>query len=125
METSRSAEQILKTYPADVQALAEKARRLLLKLLPGAEETADPSASVLSYGYGPGYRGMICTLILSKAGVKLGFVRGSELDDPSGLLEGSGKKHKYIQLNTAQDLKRPGLEQLIKVAHDAWKQRNG
>ena len=124
MQTSRSPEQILKSYSADVQALVDKARRLLLKLLPGAEETADSSASVLSYGYGPGYRGMICTLILSKSGVKLGFVRGAELPDSSGLLEGSGKKHKYVQLKTPADLDRPGVKELIKAGHAAWKQRN-
>ena len=123
--TSRSAEEILKPYPADVQALTNQARRLLLKLLPGAEESADPSAAVLSYGYGPGYRGMICTLILGKSGVKLGFVRGAELNDPNGLLGGSGKTHKYVQLHAASDLNGPALKQLIKIAHAAWQQRNG
>src|SRR6266576_5403766 len=122
--TSRSAEEILKPYPDDVQALTNKARRWLLKSLPGAEESVDPSAAVLSYGYGPGYRGMVCTLILSKSGVKLGFVRGAELNDPSGLLEGSGKTHKYVQLHAASDLNSAGLKQLIKAAHTAWQQRN-
>ncbi|HMG72160.1 MAG TPA: DUF1801 domain-containing protein [Pyrinomonadaceae bacterium] len=123
--TSRSAEEVLKPYPADVQALTNKARRMLLKSLAGAEETVDPSAAVLSYGYGPGYRGMVCTLILSKSGVKIGFVRGAELADPSGLLEGAGKTHKYVQLRTASDLNGPALKQLIKTARVAWQQRNG
>jgi hypothetical protein len=51
MKKSRSAEEVVQSCPPDVQALADKARRLLLKLLPGAEETVDPTASVLSYGY--------------------------------------------------------------------------
>jgi hypothetical protein len=108
-----------------VQALANQARRALLKLLTGAEESVDPSAAVLSYGYGPGYRGMVCTLILSKSGVKLGFVRGTEINDPNGLLEGSGKTHKYVQLHTASDLNGLGLKQLIKAARLAWQRRNG
>jgi len=124
MTKSRSAEDVLQSCPPDVQVLADKARRLLLKLLPKAEETVDPTASVLSYGYGPGYRGMICTLLLSKSGVKIGLVGGAELADPNGLLEGSGKKHKYIQLKMASDLNRPGVKQLIKAAHAAWRQRN-
>ena|SRR2546421_7732907 len=124
MKKSRSAQEVLKPYPSDVQALAGKARRLLLKLLPGAEERADSSAPVLSYAYGPGYRGMVCTLILSKSGVKLGLVRGAELADPEGLLEGSGKVHKYVQLHRASQLNRPGVHKLIKAAHAAWQQRN-
>ena len=122
--TSRSAEEILKPYSDDVHALNNKARRLLLTLLPGAEESVDPSAAVVSYGYGPGYRGMVSTLILSKTGAKIGFVRGTELNDPSGLLAGSGKTHKYVQLRTASDLNRPALDQLIKTAHAAWQERN-
>jgi hypothetical protein len=124
MKKSRSPEDVLQSCPPEVQALAEKARRLLLKLLSGAEETADPTQSILSYGYGPGYRGMVCTLLLSKSGVKIGIVNGAELSDPSGLLEGTGKKHKYIQLKTAADLNRSGVKELIAAAHAAWRQRN-
>jgi hypothetical protein len=123
-EKTRSVEELLKSYPSDVQALAGKARRLLLNLLPGADERADSSAPVLGYSYGPGYRGMVCTLILSKSGVKLGLVRGAELTDPRGLLEGSGKVHKYVQLRKASDLNRPGVKGLVKAAHAAWQQRN-
>lgn len=123
MKKPRSADEVLQLCPPDAQVLADKARRLLLKLLPEAEETVDPTASVLSYGYGPGYRGMICTLLLSKSGVKIGFVHGAELADPAGILEGSGKKHKYIQLKTASDLNRAGVKQLIEAAYAARRQR--
>jgi hypothetical protein len=124
MKKSRSAEDVLQACSPEAQVLADKARRLLLKLLPDAEETVDPTAAVLSYGYGPGYRGMICTLLLSKTGVKIGLVNGAELADPAGLLEGAGKKHKYIQLKTASDLNRPAVKQLVEAAHAAWRQRN-
>ena len=124
MKKSRSVEKLLGSYPSDVQALAQRARGLLLKLLPGVQEGASSSAPVLAYGYGPGYRGMVCTLILSKTGVKLGLVRGAELSDPNGLLEGSGKVHRYIQLRTESDLDRAAVKQLVKAAHTAWKQRN-
>src|SRR6185295_11842635 len=124
MKKSRNAEDVLGAFPSDVQSLAREARGLLLKLLPGAEETVDPTAAVLSYGYGSGYRGMICTLLLSKSGVKIGFVGGAALADPNKLLEGSGKKHKYIQLHTTSDLSRSGITQLIEAAYAAWQQRN-
>ena len=124
MKKSRNAEDVLAAFPSEVQELAREASSLLLKLLPNAEETVDPTAAVLSYGYGPGYRGMVCTVLLSKSGVKVGFVGGAELADPNGLLEGSGKKHKYVQLHKASDLSRPGMKQLIKAAYAAWQQRN-
>jgi len=94
-------------YPPAVQAVAAGARRLIRRLLRGVEEGADVKAAIVGYGYGPGYRGTVCTLILSKSGVKVGLTRGSELDDPRGLLEGAGKVHRYIQLETPADLDRP------------------
>jgi hypothetical protein len=124
MKPVRSADDLLKSYSSELQALVNKARQLLLQSLPGASEEVDATAPVLSYGYGPNYRDMICTLILSKSGVKLGFVNGAKLEDPKGLLEGSGKVHKYVQLHKPSDLNRSGLKQLIKSAHSAWKQRN-
>ena len=120
MKRSRTVEQLLKGYPTDVQALAEAARKAVRKWLPGVEEEADGSAPVIGYGYGPGYGGVVCTLILSKSGVKLGLVRGGELPDPRELLEGSGKVHRYIQLSAPSDLRKPGVGELVKAAHAAW-----
>ena len=68
MTASRTVEDLLERYPPGVQALAAEARRALRRWLPGVEEAADASALVIGYGYGPGYRGIVCTLILSKSG---------------------------------------------------------
>lgn len=115
----RTVKSLIESYPEDVQALASKAKQFVQKLLPKLEEHVDPSAPVIAYGYGTGYRGMVCTLILSKSGVKLGLVRGSEFPDPHQLMEGSGKVHRYVQLHTAADLRKAGLKQLIEAAHNA------
>jgi hypothetical protein len=123
MATTRSVDTLLNRYPDTVQRLAAGARQLIRRVLPKAEERADSSAPVIAYGYGPGYRGMVCTLILSKSGVKLGLVRGGELADPHGLLAGSGRVHRYIALRTREDLRRPGVSDLIKATHAAWRKR--
>jgi hypothetical protein len=121
--SSSPASKLLARYPDDVQALALEATRLIRRLLPDVEEGADSTAGLIAFGYGPGYKGMVCTLILSKAGVKIGLVRGSELDDPRGLLAGSGKVHRYIQMKSAADLRRPGVSALIKATYAAWRKR--
>jgi len=121
--SSSPASKLLARYPDEVQSLALEATRLIIRLLPGVEESADSSAGLISFGYGPGYKGMVCTLILSKTGVKVGLVRGSELDDPRGLLAGSGKVHRYIQMKSTADLRRPGVSALIKATYAAWRER--
>jgi hypothetical protein len=120
---ANTAEGLLASYPPDTQALALQARRVLVRGLPGAEESVDLPARMIGYSYGPGYRGMVCTLIPSRAGVKIGFYRGSELPDPDRLLRGTGKVHRHVPLATAADLRRPGLKGLLAAARAACRAR--
>jgi hypothetical protein len=106
-----------------VRNLALKARELVLQTVPNAIEMIDRSARVIGYGYGSGYKDMICSLVMSKTGVKVGIARGTELPDPHHLLQGAGKVHRHVHLKTVADLKHPGLKQLLEAALAAWKQR--
>ena len=125
MATSSSSpvDKLIARYPPGVQALAKTARQLIKRQLPRVTESADPKIGLLGYGYGPGYKGTVCTLLLSKSGVKIGLVRGSELDDPHGLLEGAGKVHRSVAVKSAADLDRPGVADLIAATYAAWKAR--
>jgi hypothetical protein len=116
-------EALLASYPSQVRALARAARAFIRRRLPAAEEYVDAPARIVGYGYGAGYKGLICTLILSKTGVKLGLVGGAALPDPGRLLEGTGKSHRHVPLKAASDLRRPGLEKLVQTAFDAWRER--
>jgi hypothetical protein len=60
---------------------------------------------------------------LSKKGIKLGLVGGATLPDPRGLLEGSGKVHRYVQLSKPADLKKVGLKTLVNAARGACQKR--
>jgi hypothetical protein len=44
------------------------------------------------------------------------FYRGRELDDGSGLLEGSGKDSRFITLRTAADAERPAVKRIVRKA---------
>jgi hypothetical protein len=116
MTNLNNVESFLAAYPPQVQEIAEAARGFLNEVLPGAEESVDESARLLAYSYGPGYKGLVCTLIMSQKGVKLGINKGAELPDPEKLLEGSGKVHKYVQLRRAADLEQAGLRELLEEA---------
>ncbi len=118
------ADAFLAAYPDGVRELADAARKALAKALPGATEGVDKPAKMLSYSYGPGYKGFVCTLLLSKTGVKLGIFRGSELPDPAGLMQGAGKVHRHVQLRTAADLERAELKGLLAAALAAFRARS-
>ena len=44
------------------------------------------------------------------------FYRGRDLDDDSGLLEGSGKDSRFITLRSPADAERPAVKKLVKKA---------
>jgi hypothetical protein len=111
-----TVEEFLARYPANVNELANAVRAFVRTTLPDAEETLDESGRVVGYAVGAGYAGLVCTIIPSKTGVKLGIVRGAELPDPRRLLDGSGKRHRYIEFATPDDVGRPGIEALLRAA---------
>lgn len=123
MSTSKDIDAFLARYPDAVRDTATAARQLLKAHLPDVAESLDESARLLGYSYAPGYKGLVCTLIMSQTGVKLGIFRGSELPDPKGLMAGEGKVHRHVQLRSAADANKPGLSQLLEAALAAWQRR--
>ncbi len=53
-----------------------------------------------------------------KAHVNVGFFRGAEINDPSGLLEGTGKYMRHVKLRPGVAVDEPALTQLIITAYD-------
>ena len=103
-------------YPAVVPDLARRLRELIRSTLPDAREELDRPGRVIGYSYGPGYAGLVCTIILSKKAVKLGVVGSASMTDPANLLEGAGKRHRYVAFAQASDFERPGIRDLLRAA---------
>jgi hypothetical protein len=110
-------------YPASVQTLAPELRKLVMAAVPAAVEQVDAADGIVAYGFAPGYKALVCTLIFSKSEIKLGFYRGSELDDPDRLLQGAGKVHKYVPIREAAGLGSAGLRKLLRQAVARAKER--
>ena len=58
-----------------------------------------------------------------KAHVNVGFFRGAELEDPMGLLEGTGKYMRHVKLRPDVDIDAKALIKLIKSAYTDMKRR--
>ena len=123
--TSTEAELLVEQYDAGIQELINAARSTIRAAFPGAAEAADPKARLLGYSYGPGYKGMVATLILSKQGVKIGIPFGASLPDPAGLLAGEGKVHRHVAVTAPAQLKGAALKALLKKSLIAWRERTG
>ena len=109
----------LAAYPEAALGL----REIVRAALPNAREMLDLPDRVVGYGFGDGYADLICTIIPSKTGVKLGVTRGAELADPDGLLEGAGKRHRYVAIAPGATVDAAAITRLLHAAVDAWSLR--
>lgn len=58
-----------------------------------------------------------------RAHVNVGFFRGAELSDPSGLLEGTGKFMRHVKLRPEREVDAAALTKLIEMAYTDMKRR--
>lgn len=114
---------ILSKYEERISVLGFQLRDFLLRELKAIIEYPDGPANIIGYGYGPGYKDLICTIIPSKKGIKLGFYKGTELPDPQKLLTGTGKVHKYVEIKSEKDIKNPAVKKLLTAALKAHDRR--
>ena len=96
--------------------LAQELRALVKAVVPEAIECIKWGVPVYESG------GVICSLRKGKGYLALQFGRiGTELDDPEGLLEGSGKQMRHVKIRTHADIKRHWFTawlQQAAVAHE-------
>lgn len=60
-----------------------------------------------------------------KAHVNVGFFRGAEISDPTGLLEGTGKFMRHVKLRPKHAVNARALMNLIETAYIDMKRRQG
>jgi len=121
---TRTLKDLLAPFPRDVQSLARATRALMLELLPKVEESVDRTGPYITYGYAPGYKGVVGYITVNQKGVKLGVAGGASLPDPKKLLQGSGKSNRHVVISAPEDLQTPGLRQLVRAALAAWKKEH-
>lgn len=108
-------EEILKPAIAKIRAVANRLRRLVLAEVPEAEEAGYPGWRLIGYR-APSY---FCFVAPLDDHVRLGFEHGAKLDDPDGLLEGSGKQVRYVVVRPGVAPDAAALRALIRRAHEA------
>lgn len=122
MNSSLTVTDFLSRYPTHVAERALQLREVIRAALPTIKEEVDESAKMIAYSYGTSYRDLICVLIPSQKGLKLGFNRGTQLADPHQLLEGSGKISRYVVIDPELGITTPAITQLLNAALQLYRQ---
>jgi Domain of unknown function (DU1801) len=112
----------LKKLPPGVRSIVQAARRTVKTAAPNAKETTSQSGPPRSTSYmwklarysldGRDVVGIGAF----RAHAALVLYRGRELDDGSGLLQGSGKNARFITLRAPADAARPAVARMVRKA---------
>ena len=86
-------------------------RRLIRSIDPGVVEAIKWNRPCYANA-----RGLYCYLHSTKSYATLGFQRGASLDDPAGLLEGTGKDMRHIKFDRDRSPGDPAVRSLIRQA---------
>ncbi len=106
--------------PPALQSLYPEIRATVLNAYPESNELLyHTHALSLVYSVSDRLKHAFCHIAVYTHHINLGFNQGTKLDDPSGLLKGTGGKIRHIQISSSTDLKNPALESLVTeaVAH--------
>lgn len=108
-------DRFLEGYTPDIRDLTHQVRALIASIAPGADENLKVGWQVIWYGFGPKMPDQFAVVMPTRNHVGLGFAYGSELPDPKGKLEGSGKRMRHVKLRTRADVSDPALAALIRA----------
>jgi len=105
-------------YTPEIAALAEEALARMRARLPGAVELVYDNYNALAIGFGPTERASdaIFSIALFPRWASLFFLQGANLPDPKKLLKGKGTKVRHVVLESAADLDKPAVRDLITCA---------
>ncbi|MEE3370085.1 MAG: DUF1801 domain-containing protein [Planctomycetota bacterium] len=102
-----------------VASLAAELRTLIQKAIPTASECIKWGVPVYEQN------GPVCSLRKAKDYVALQFhLSGTQLDDPDGLLEGSGKNMRHVKIHAKGKIRKRRFTAWIKQAAKANQQQH-
>jgi hypothetical protein len=111
----------LRPYDRTIQDLALKLRELVLGEMGPCFENIYDAYNAVAIGYGFSDRlgdGVFHVAVYPKH-VNLGFNHGATLDDPMGILKGTGKRIRHITISTGADLARPEIRAYLRRARQS------
>lgn len=113
---NQAVEQFLASLPGEVEPIARALRTRIRELVPDAVEQQHGGWKVIGYSRDGSMKSTICAIAPHSKHVNLQFFRGTELKDPQGLLEGTGKNARHVKLRTSADVQSAAIGELIRQA---------
>jgi hypothetical protein len=101
-----------------MRKLISDCRKAMRKRFPTANELVYDNYNFFVIGYCPTERPSDCvaSLAANSKGIGLSFYHGATLPDPHSILQGSGIQNRFVRLQSATDLAKPEVLELLDAA---------
>lgn len=109
---------VLAEHDPAVADAAHALERLLVEELPGAVVQFDPGDGLLAIGTSAKMRGLLFAIIPHRAHVNLQLADGVDLPDPTGLIEGTGKRIRHVKVRSADAVGSPAVRAIVQAQID-------
>ena len=107
---------LLESHEPDVVKTVHALCVLVREACPDATETVQLGWKSVSFSRGGVMKGSICSIGPHKEWVNLQFLQGTSLEDPDGLLEGSGKTMRHVKVRSVEEMDSEALSALVRQA---------
>jgi hypothetical protein len=112
MATDKEINNFLDVYDPEVQAIAHELCRIVSDTAPDLKEEVKRGWKNITYSG----KGVVCAVQPYSQYVSLHFYKGTELDDPNGVLQGGGKQLRHVKIPSLDAIDERVLAPLIKQA---------
>ncbi|HEY7269040.1 MAG TPA: DUF1801 domain-containing protein, partial [Dehalococcoidia bacterium] len=98
--------------PKGLRPTVEELRAVIKEAVPEVREKPQPRTKTFNYDH----HGALAAISGYQNWASVGFIRGDEIEDSSGMLEGTGKGMRHVRVDKGAGVPRDGLGALIKQA---------
>jgi hypothetical protein len=107
----------LAIYSREAREIALCLRKLISDVFPTGVKHIDSKSAMMIYGFDEKtYKGVICAIAPHMKHVNLIFTKGTQIPDPSRLLNGTGKLVRHIKIRSEAETENPALRLLLEEA---------
>jgi hypothetical protein len=100
--TEADVERLLADHPPELQAIERALRSTIRAEFPDAFEQVDFPDRLIAFGRSQKMSGFLFAIIAHASWVNLQLADGADLADPTGLIEGTGKRIRHVKVRSVE-----------------------
>jgi len=118
MDGIEELDQLLEPHGSEVVKTVHALIKLVRAACPDSDETVQLGWRSVSFSRGGVMKGSICAVMPHEDWVNVQFLQGTSLEDPGGLLEGTGKTMRHVKVRSVEEMDPEALSELVRQADE-------